>query len=611
MLRDMHPTVANELQRAFAMKQAGQLDAAAALCADLAMRFRNEPDVLHLFGLIRKQQGRSDEALELLQKSVDTAPGRANFHANLANLFAALGRLADAEKSYRQALGLDGSFRPARLGLARTLNQAGFHKEAAAEARMLLTANPQDAEAEVVLGVALTELHDLDDAEAAYRRALTIAPGYGAAHHNLGALLARMERLEDSLIELDAARQCGVSGHEIDFNRASTLLKLYRFEEGEALLQDLVRRAPDYADAQKLLAQYQFMRGSEAYAADLHAAVQSRPADARLQLALAQILHGANELDAAEAALTDAIVHCHEHPRLLAMLASVNQEAGRNDAALAYARRGVVADPDDHLLADFEIDALMSLGRADEAMPLIRRARQRVPNNQWYIAIEATAARLLGDPLYEVLCDYDRFVQAFELEAPSGWSSIADFHQDFVPALERRHQFYAHPLDQSLRQGTQTPRNLIGDPDPLIQAFLTSLREPIDAYRAAIGTGVNAADHPLTSRNQGEAKLTGCWSVRLQRGGFHVNHVHPQGWISSAYYAEVPSEVADEDAKSGWIKFGEPRYPVPGADAEHFVQPREGRLVLFPSYLWHGTMPIHGNEPRMTVAFDVVTSTDR
>ena len=86
-----------------------------------------------------------------------------------------------------------------------------------------------------------------------------------------------------------------------------------------------------------------------------------------------------------------------------------------------------------------------------------------------------------------------------------------------------------------------------------------------------------------------------------------MNHVHPEGWISSAYYAEVPGEVEDVSSKSGWIKFGEPRYPVPGVVAEKFVQPKQGRLVLFPSYMWHGTTPIHGDEPRMTIAFDVVT----
>jgi Putative 2OG-Fe(II) oxygenase len=36
------------------------------------------------------------------------------------------------------------------------------------------------------------------------------------------------------------------------------------------------------------------------------------------------------------------------------------------------------------------------------------------------------------------------------------------------------------------------------------------------------------------------------------------------------------------------------------------VQPAPGRLVLFPSYMWHGTIPFHDAQPRTTIAFDVV-----
>ena len=82
--------------------------------------------------------------------------------------------------------------------------------------------------------------------------------------------------------------------------------------------------------------------------------------------------------------------------------------------------------------------------------------------------------------------------------------------------------------------------------------------------------------------------------------------MHSEGWISSAYYVEVPREVEDRGERSGWIKFGEPKFEVPGAKPEKFVQPAAGKLVLFPSYMWHGTIPIHGDEPRMTIAFDVV-----
>jgi hypothetical protein len=86
-----------------------------------------------------------------------------------------------------------------------------------------------------------------------------------------------------------------------------------------------------------------------------------------------------------------------------------------------------------------------------------------------------------------------------------------------------------------------------------------------------------------------------------------VNHTHPEGWLSSAYYVSVPSEVDDPKAQSGWIKFGEPALPVPGAGPDLMVQPRSGRLVLFPSYMWHGTTAVRGPERRLTMAFDVVT----
>lgn len=600
----MRSTIARTFQQAIALQKQGNLAAAADACRIVVEQAPAEPDPLHLLGLIRKQQGQLEDAERLLRASISLAPSRPHYHANLGNLLSKLQRFEEAEQCYRRALRHDGQFRAARLGLARALSEAGSHIAAEQEARLLTAADSADAEAFSALGVALSGQARYPEAADAYRRALAIAPTYGAARHNLGALLAKMEKIEESLVELDRATAAGVRGAEIDFNRASALMKLYRFEEGEALLRSSIARSPSNADAQKLLAQFRFMRGDSDFASDLAAATAAHPGDAALQLAYGQVLHGANRIGDAEETLRTALHYC-PNSRLLGLLATVYQEGGRFDEALATAQRAVAVDPEDDLLSDYVIDALMSLGRADEALPLIAAARKRLPTNQWYIAVEATAARLLGNPRYEYLCDYSEMIRIYELDPPDGWNSMDAFHQDLLPVLRARHKFQQHPLDQSLRSGTQTPRNLIGDPDPVIQGFISALHKPIAAYREAIGRD---RQHPLRSRNSGRSVLTGCWSVRLKKGGFHVNHVHPEGWISSAYYAEVPEEVADEDAKSGWIKFGETRYPVPGAEVERLVQPVAGRLVLFPSYLWHGTTPIHGDKPRMTLAFDVVTS---
>jgi uncharacterized protein (TIGR02466 family) len=97
--------------------------------------------------------------------------------------------------------------------------------------------------------------------------------------------------------------------------------------------------------------------------------------------------------------------------------------------------------------------------------------------------------------------------------------------------------------------------------------------------------------------------------VRLRDEGFHVNHIHPQGWVSSAYYVSLPENVREAGAEAGetagFITFGEPPRELHlNFEPWRTIQPKEGRLCLFPSYMWHGTVPFHGDEPRMTVAFD-------
>jgi len=69
--------------------------------------------------------------------------------------------------------------------------------------------------------------------------------------------------------------------------------------------------------------------------------------------------------------------------------------------------------------------------------------------------------------------------------------------------------------------------------------------------------------HPLHRRKRKGYRLTGAWSVHLKGEGFHVNHVHPEGWISSAFYVDVPKDTTNREDKAGWIAFGKPPFAVP------------------------------------------------
>jgi hypothetical protein len=112
--------------------------------------------------------------------------------------------------------------------------------------------------------------------------------------------------------------------------------------------------------------------------------------------------------------------------------------------------------------------------------------------------------------------------------------------------------------------------------------------------------------HPtLSVARGGRIRFAGSWSVRLTGGGLHSNHIHPEGWFSSAFYVSLPPEEERGAAPAGWLKLGEPQEQL-GLDLAPFrkIEPKPGRLVLFPSTMWHGTYPFGGGE-RLTVAFDV------
>jgi hypothetical protein len=114
----------------------------------------------------------------------------------------------------------------------------------------------------------------------------------------------------------------------------------------------------------------------------------------------------------------------------------------------------------------------------------------------------------------------------------------------------------------------------------------------------------NAAD-PVGRRRTEKVRYASLWSARLTNEGYQPNHVHDRGWISSAYYVSVLPNERLHDVHAGHLKLGEPNRPAAGCGPERFIEPEVGKLVLFPSYMWHGTVPFEGSE-RLSLAFDVL-----
>lgn len=588
------------LERATALLRGAQPLAAAAICGAILAREPANAIAAQLLGLALKDAGDWAEGERWLRFSIQLEPNRGEFHANLANLLRKRDKYPEAEAAYRQALELLPEHRQARRGLALTLNDLKRYDDAEAQCRILLASDPDDAEAWEILALALASTDRPEEAESAHRRAIALDPDNKVAHLNLGALLVHLERPE-ALQVLEKARALGAEGYENAYNRGRASLNAGDLDEAERSFARAVELRPLSIEAQTTLAHVRFMRGDPAFVRSLVSAVKANRENVSLQLLLGELLWRAGRLAEAETLIRD-LVKRKSNAASQSTLAAVLFDQGRLDEAETHALEAAAARPEQQAVVINVVTILLARGRAEEAVPFINAQLTRYPDAQMWLAFEAIASRVLGTDRCHELYDYDRFVRVFDLEPPPGWSSMAEFNRDLAAALHQRHRFTNHPIDQTLRNGTQTSRSLLTDPDPVIRAILQAFEAPIEEYRRTLP---GSADHPLARANAGSTRFTGAWSVLLKRNGFHVNHIHPDGMLSSAYYVEVPRETEDPALKSGWIKFGEPRYPVAGLTAERYVQPRPGRLVLFPSYMWHGTNPIYGEEPRLCIAFDM------
>jgi hypothetical protein len=246
-------------------------------------------------------------------------------------------------------------------------------------------------------------------------------------------------------------------------------------------------------------------------------------------------------------------------------------------------------------------DALMAAGRAEEAVAVAEALYQLDRTDQNALVRLATSLRLAGDPRARTFFDYDTFVRPYRIDVPRGWSSVEAYLSDLASALKAKHWYVEHPVDQSLRHGGQVTLNLGRAREPAIAAFASAIDGPIRRHIAHLrSSGTELGDRALDSY-----EIIGAWSVRLRPNGYHHDHIHHLGWLSSAFYVEVP-EAPPENPLEGCIKFGEPgTVTSPHLPAEHVVKPEPGTLVLFPSYMWHGTIPLSRGEGRMTIAMDI------
>jgi len=210
-LRETAPPAA----AALAQHRRGEFDDAEKLYREALAQGATDADTLGSYGVLACQTGRTDLAIELLERAVAAHPEMAWLRSNLGETYRRQGRLPEAIECLQRSVEL----------------------------------SPQHVEGHVNLGNALRECGDLTGAVAHYRRALELSPSLREAHNNLGLSLHELGRLDEAVVALERAIEADPHYTNAYYNHGNLLCELGRTEAAIASFRRAAQLEPDLAEA--------------------------------------------------------------------------------------------------------------------------------------------------------------------------------------------------------------------------------------------------------------------------------------------------------------------------------------------------------------------------
>jgi hypothetical protein len=355
-------------------------------------------------------------------------------------------------------------------------------------------------------------------------------------------------------------------------------------------LEQILMRSPEWVDGQKSLTRLKTEFGANAPLSTLEHAIEQLPDHPKLWMAYISLLGAGGQHQTASEKVAALRRRIGDIPVLRLLEARHAGFAGRCEDAQALLESIPTNVPELH----YELARnSLRLGRLDQASGTIDAGLAELPTDIGLLALAELCWRAMDDPRHEWLLPEGLVVSQTSL----GLSR--EELEGVAATIGALHKTRSAPLGQSLIGGTQTRGDLRWRQEPEIVELFEGLQRELDIYARRLQ--VLDGNHPLARLASRKPRISASWSILLESEGFHVSHLHNSGLISSAVHLLVPGNLAQGE---GALELGRPP-----ADIDLKIEPtscfdaRPGHLVLFPSFLYHGTTKFPAGQ-RLTVAFD-------
>ncbi len=506
-------------------------------------------------------EGNILEATKYYQQSINQGCNDHRVFSNYGIILKDLGKLKEAEILYRKAVELKPSFAEAHSNLGNVLRGLGKLKEAELSTCKAIDLKPDFADAHLNLGKILSDLGKLKEAELSTRQATKLNPNYVNAHLNLGNILKDLGKSEEAEISYRKAIELNPNFAAAHFNLGIILSDLGKLQEAEKSLRKTIELKPSFAEAYSNLGNVLFILGK----------------------------------------IEEAIIYCiksvelkPEDDKLVTDLAHKLCCGGKYELALKYLSKN-----NSNSSQTIYLGCLLSLDREKDFNEKYKDLSANKACNANIGSIVEHASVIYEKQYESTFCnDAIKYVLIDKIDENSFSENHLNQLIDYNKISKKDYQ--AQGL---LTNGIQSSGNLFTLDLPFINSIKKALEEKIELYKYKFkdsGQGFIRnwpVDYELRS-----------WMINMKSGGFLAPHNHEYGWITGSFYLQIPKYNNNGDSgKIVFFSYQGPRYPKKDKNFHLTIQKIETRdICIFPSSLFHHTIPFESSEDRICFVFDLV-----
>ena len=236
-----------ELQKAIQYHKSGQFQKAEYQYKRILKTDPNQPDALHLLGVMAYQTGNLDEAVHLIKKAIQNNPKNPFYYNALGAVFNAQGRHAEALSSYRSALQLDPDYADAFYNMGNSLQKQGKLDQAVSSYQRALEIDSNHVDAWYNMGNALKNQGKPEQAIESYQQVIERNPGHSNAYNNIGHAFKILGKLDIAITCYQKALESNPHNAEAVVNMGSAFQDLGQLEAARDSYSKALQSNTQYA----------------------------------------------------------------------------------------------------------------------------------------------------------------------------------------------------------------------------------------------------------------------------------------------------------------------------------------------------------------------------